>query len=241
MDFAESVGLAGQLPDGLPPLAVDIDGTLTDDDQLLDPRVIPICRAWPSPLVVATGKSMPYPVALTEFLGLERLVVAENGGIVISGPTDTIHYDGDREGAAAVLDAYRERGYGSGWDETALVNRWRETEIAVAREMPLAPLESAAAEFGLVVVDTGYAYHVKSPDVSKGSGLRTIASELDIAPDAFAAIGDSENDVSLFDLADSAFAVANADVDARSAADHVTDAAYGAGFLEAVVLLCDTV
>lgn len=241
MDFAASVDLAERLPEDLPPLAVDVDGTLNGRDQVVDPRVIPICNAWPSPLVVATGKSMPYPVAICELFGLERLIVAENGGVIISGPTETIHYAGDRQAAAAAIEAYREQGYGTGWDETTLVNRWRETELAVAREMPLAPLESVAEEFGLVVVDTGYAYHVKSPDVSKGLGLQRLGSELDIAPDSFAAIGDSENDVSTFELADRAIAVANADDDARTAADQVTEAAYGAGFLEAVEMLCETV
>lgn len=240
MEFAESVALARRLPDSLPPLAVDIDGTLTDDNRALDPRVMPICRAWPAPLVIATGKSMPYPIALCEFLGIEPLVVAENGGVVVVGPTETIRYEGNREGAQAVIDGYHSEGYTTGWTETALVNRWRETELAVAREQSLAPLEKIATEHGLVVVDTGYAYHVKSPNVTKATGLTAVAEELGLDPTTFAAIGDSENDAPAFALARHAIAVGNADETAKQAADYTTEATYGGGFLEAVEWLCES-
>jgi len=239
LDFARSSTLADRLPDALPPLVVDIDGTLTGPDRALDPRVMPVCRAWPAPLVVATGKAMPYPVALCTFLGLDTLAVAENGGVVVAGPTDTIRYEGDREAAAAAIEAYRARGYTTGWDDTALVNRWRETELAVSRESPLEPLAAVARDHGLAVVDTGYAYHVKSPDVTKGTGLRALADELGLAPGEFAAVGDSENDAPVFDIVGRAVAVGNADDVARDAADHVTDGTYGDGFLEAVRWLCD--
>ena len=224
------------VPDDAPPLAVDIDGTLTDDQRALDPRVLPVLRAWPTPVVVATGKAMPYPVALCEFLGMEPLVIAENGGVVLAG-RDTVRIEGDREAADAVADAYRKAGYGLGWGGADLVNRWRETELAVAREMPLEPLRDIANEYGLVVVDTGFAYHVKSPDVDKGKGLEAVAAELGVDPADFFAVGDSENDVSTFEVAGDAVAVANADERARVAADRVTGAAYADGFLEAVAQL----
>ncbi|WP_340101210.1 phosphoglycolate phosphatase [Salinibaculum salinum] len=221
------------VPDDAPPLAVDIDGTLTNDQRALDPRVIPVLRAWPTPIVIATGKSMPYPVALCEFLGIEQLVIAENGGVVVAG-RDTVRIEGDREAANAVAAAYRDAGYGLGWGEADLVNRWRETELAVAREMPLAPLQEIADEYGLVVVDTGYAYHVKSPMVDKGTGLNVVAAELNLNSGDFLAIGDSENDVPTFEVAGRSVAVANADDRALAAADHVTDARFADGFLEAV-------
>jgi phosphoglycolate phosphatase (TIGR01487 family) len=229
------------LPESLPPLAVDIDGTLTGPDRGLDPRVLPVCRDWPSTLVVATGKAMPYPVALCEFLGRETLVIAENGGVVVAGPTETIQFEGSPDKARAAIEEYREQGYTTGWPDTDLINRWRETEYAVNRESPLAPLERIADEHGLTVVDTGYAYHVKSPDVSKGEALRTLAGEVGLDPGAFAAVGDSENDAPTFDVAGQAIAVGNADDAARAAADHVTAGTYGEGFLDAVGLLCDSV
>jgi len=117
------------------------------------------------------------------------------------------------------------------------VNRWRETELAVAREADEALLRSVAAEHGLEVLDTGYAYHVTPSEVSKGTGLERVAEKLGLDPAAFVAVGDSENDVPAFDVAGRSFAVANADERARVAADAVTDAGHADGLLEVLATL----
>lgn len=216
----------------VPPLAVDIDGTLTDGDGAVDPRIFAALQSWGAPVVVATGKAFPYPVALAHFLRIERTVIAENGGVSLVGDDLVVH--GDRAGAQAVADAYRSRGYDLGWGELDLTNRWRETEVAVSRDRPLEPLEALAAEQGLEVVDTGYAYHVKDPTISKGRALASVADRLGYDVTEFAAVGDSQNDAHMFETVGVAYAVANADEHASAAADYVTDAAYADGFLEAV-------
>ncbi|MFC6941438.1 phosphoglycolate phosphatase [Salinirubellus sp. GCM10025818] len=219
----------------LPPLAVDIDGTLTDDRRRLDHRVPSLLRKWAdaAPVVVATGKALPYPVALCEFLGIPTTVVAENGGAAYVERTDELRFVGDRRAAEAVAEEYAAAGHSLGWGEVDLPNRWRETELAVSREQPLEPLEGIAARHGLEVVDTGFAYHVKSPDVDKAKGLTAVADALGIEVESFAAIGDSANDVGMLERARISYAVANADEAAREAADHVTDGTYGDGFIEA--------
>lgn len=215
-----------------PPLAVDIDGTLSRPDRSIDPRVLDALSAWQGPVVIATGKALPYPVALAQFIGIEDNVIAENGGIAVA--EDTIQVHGDREAADAVVEEYRDQGYGLGWSEIDLTNRWRETEVAVSRESPLEPLEEIAAAHGLEVIDSEYAYHVKDPDVSKGAALEALADHYDIESDMFAAIGDSANDVSLFEAAGRSFAVGNATDDAKAAADEVMRGTYADGFLEAL-------
>jgi len=241
MEFADSLELAASLPDSLGPLVADIDGTLTDDNRAIDPRVFPVLRAWPAPVVIATGKAMPYPVALCEFLGIEINVIAENGGVALAGRSGRIQFQGDRAAAGAVAEEYERQGYDIGWGDADLVNRWRETEIAVSRDSPLAPLRSIATEHGLEVVDTGYAYHVKTAEQSKGRALSVLADELGYERDAFLAVGDSINDVSTFDVAGLSVAVENADDAATEAANHVTESGFGDGFLEAVLWLSEQV
>ena len=230
----EATAIADGLPVDLPPLAVDIDGTLTDQRRALDPRIFPILRAWPAPVVIATGKAPPYPVALCEFLRIDPVVIAENGGVVLVERADTIRYLGDAEGTNDVSRAYRELGHQIGWGNLDIVNRWRETELAVDRDSPREPLERLAKKHGLTVVDTGFAYHVKSPDIDKGKGLEAVAETLDLNAGTFAAIGDSNNDVPVFKTAGHGIAVANAPERVRQAADRVTDAEYADGFLEAI-------
>ena len=216
------------------PLAVDIDGTLTRPDGSIDPRVFDAIRAWEAPVVIATGKSFPYPVGLCEFVGIPTAVVAENGGVVFVEAADEVVYNGDPEAAAAVAEEYREAGHALGWGSVDTVNRWRETELAVAREQPLAPLEAIAERHGQVVVDTGYAYHVKSPEIDKGRGMGTVAEILGRNAAEFAAIGDSENDAELFGTVGRSFAVGNADETAREAAGTVTEGRFAEGFLQAL-------
>jgi phosphoglycolate phosphatase (TIGR01487 family) len=220
-----------------PPLAVDIDGTLTDADSAVDSRAFDVLREWNAPVVVATGKALPYPVALCQFVGIPANVVAENGGIAYVDGSEELVAVGDRTAAQAVADEYEAAGYDLGWGRTDLVNRWRETEVAVSRDSPLEPLERVAGDHGLEVVDTGFAYHVKSTDVSKGRALTVVAERLGRDPGAFVAVGDSVNDVSTFETAGRSYAVANADGAARAAADVVVEGRYAEGFLDAVDLV----
>lgn len=213
-----------------PPLVVDIDGTMSRADRSIEGRVIDALNRWNGPVVVATGKAFPYPVALCEFIGIEIRVIAENGGVVCA--EDTLSVQGNPDTARRVEDVLREEGYHLGWNDADLVNRWRETELAVRRHVSRPELEEIAARHGLEVVDSGFAYHVKSPAVSKGKALATVAELLGLAPTEFVAIGDSENDVSTFEVADVSYALANGDVAAKSAADRVTDGAYADGLLE---------
>ena len=206
------------------PLALDIDGTLTTPTGRLDPRVFDLLPGWDAPVVLATGKAFPYPIALCHFLGLPERIVAENGGVVHVDGETTLR--GDREAAWAALEAYADRGGSLEWGPDSTVNRWRETEVALSLSADEALLREVADEFGLVVVDTGFAYHLKSPEPTKGEGLAAIADRLGVAAESFVAIGDSENDVSTFELVAESYAVGNADEAARCAADTVVSDEY---------------
>ncbi len=213
-----------------PPLALDIDGTLTTPEGPIDPRIFDFLRNWDAPVVLATGKAFPYPVALCHFLGIPETVIAENGGIVYA--EDQVTVTGDPERAQAVAEEFVARGGEMGWGAADTVNRWRETEVAVAQAADERLLQTVADEHDMQVVDTGYAYHVKTPAVEKGAGLEAVAETLGCEASEFVAVGDSENDVSTFAVAGPAYAVNNADDAAKEAADHVTDRGYFDGAIE---------
>ncbi len=92
----------------VPPLVLDIDGTLTTADGRIDGRVFELLPDWEAPVVFATGKAFPYPVALANFLGLPARVIAENGGVVhVDDETQIL---GDPTTARAVVETFLERG-----------------------------------------------------------------------------------------------------------------------------------
>jgi len=217
------------------PLAIDIDGTMTRPDGGIDHRLFEPLREWDGPVVIATGKSFPYPVALCAFVGIEERLIAENGGVTLVDDELGIH--GDASAARAVADQLEADGYPGGWPDPDMHNRWRETELSVTRDVPLDHLKEIAAAHNQVVVDTGYAYHVKSDTVDKATGLRGAADRLNRDPGEFVAIGDSANDAEIFDIVDAAYAVANADETALDRADVMTGRSYGDGTLEALAEL----
>lgn len=217
----------------VPPVVLDIDGTLTMVDAErkpapIDPRLLDRLRRWDAPVILATGKAFPFPVALCQFTGLPVRVIAETGGIVCNG--DRLEVLVDTARTDAIVEAMRDRQVASG-DPLDLINRWRETEVAFLREIPLDELEAVAADHGFEVVDTGYAYHVKDPGVSKGKGLDRLLQWESIDSGRCVAIGDSANDVSLFDRVGHAVAVANAAQEAKAAADHVAAEGHAEGTL----------
>ncbi|WP_256545233.1 phosphoglycolate phosphatase [Halobellus inordinatus] len=221
-----------------PPLALDIDGTLTDSAGSLDPRVFEYLPVWDAPVVLATGKAFPYPVSLCHYLGLDLTVIAENGGVVLAD--NAVSYQGDRERAQAAAAEFVERGGDLGWGAFDAVNEWRRTEIAIDLSADEELLRETAAAFDLEVVDTGYAYHLKTPGVEKGTGLKAVAETLGRDPTEFVAIGDSENDVSTFEVAGRSYAVANADEAAKNAADVVVEESYFDGTASILESLAST-
>ena len=215
-----------------PPLALDIDGTLTTPEHTIAPRAFSLLAEWEAPVVLATGKAFPYPVALCQFAGIPERVIAENGGVALA--EGDLRYAGDPERVAAAVEAFEERGGDLGWNDVDTINRWRETEVAARRTADEELLREIAAAFDLDFVDSGYAYHLKSPGVSKGSALAGVADTLGYDTADFVAVGDSENDVSTFEVVEESYAVANADESARRAADHVLDRGYVDGTLDAL-------
>lgn len=215
-----------------PPIVVDIDGTMSRPDRSIDGRVIDALRDWPALVIVATGKAFPFPVALTDFIGIPTRIIAENGGVIATD--DTVEIAANTDALDQFLTTYQSEGHSLGWSSANLSNRWRETEIAINYDCPPEPIYEIAHQYDLQVIDSGYAYHVLDPTTSKGSALETLTEILTLDPSSCVAIGDSENDVSTFRVTGRSFAVANADEKAKATADTVTNESYADGLFEAL-------
>lgn len=211
------------------PLALDIDGTITTPDGRIDPRAVSELHEWNGPVVLATGMAFPYPVVLCRFLGIPEIVVAENGGVIYED--GEVQTEGERETAWNVVDEYRERGGKTDWVRESAINRWRKTEAVVSPNANEELLRSIAANYDADVVFTGYAYHIKQPGLNKGLGLHKLCEIIDIDPKSFIAIGDSANDVEMFEIAGESFAVGNADEAAQRAAETVLEGEFMDGTL----------
>jgi Cof subfamily protein (haloacid dehalogenase superfamily) len=81
---------------------------------------------------------------------------------------------------------------------------------------------------------------ITDPHADKGSALAWVASHLSIGMDAVAAIGDSDNDVSMFERAAQSFAMGTATPLAKASARRIVGA-QGRGVADAIALLMGSV
>ncbi|MEI8003540.1 MAG: phosphoglycolate phosphatase [Methanothrix sp.] len=212
-------------------LAVDIDGTLSDQNRVLCPAALQALRHLSVPVVLSTGNTHCFTRTVSILLGTPHIFIAENGGVLA-------YSDEEMEILADLKvceDAFQKlsaqfplQRYNSG--------RYRFTDISLQRNFDVPAAAARAQELGLPVeiIDTTYAAHIKDRRVDKGTGLSRIAKRMNIELSEFAAIGDSNSDLPMFRLAGFRASVGNASKELKEISDYVAKADYGNGFAEII-------
>jgi phosphoglycolate phosphatase len=218
-------------------VVTDVDGTLTDRDRRLDFDAVQVIRRLTEagiPVVLATGNVLPIALALHRFLGLNGPIVAENGGVLyrrVDG-RDVVERLADRRVAMAAFRRLVTAGLPV---RRLFTDRWRESEVAVEEGLPLRQIRSLLRGAPVLVESTGFAVHLMQRGAGKLPALRRALRPIGLTPGDCLAIGDGDNDVAV--LRASAYGVSfpSGSPRARRAADYVTHAEYGRGFVEAVI------
>jgi len=225
------------LPEGWVPsvIAVDIDGTLTDERKRLNLDAVEALRALEGhgiPVVLATGNVRPVTYGLWRFLGLTAPFCCENGGVLWSpGDTGPV-LRATKDDAHAAAQWLAERLPGLNPDGIAS-NRWRESEWCLHPGEDLEAIRSALSESpwsNLSVIRTGFAIHLMDPILSKGAGLEALAQEHGWSLDGLLAVGDAPNDLSMFEVARWSVAVGGAFPEVAAAASVVSPHLHGDTF-----------
>jgi len=215
-------------------IVADIDGTITCEKRELHLGAMKKIRSLKIPVVLATGNTLCYARTASRLIGLNGAVIAENGGAI----TSRFDLQGtfeesleECEKAYSVLSNY--------FKLTKLDPLYRKTEIALRRDFNLekARYLLKTLDLDIEMVDTKYAIHLKSTKINKGVGLQKLAGMMGLKSKDFVAIGDSENDLEMFEVSGFGIAVGNGDEIIKEAADYVTEASYGDGAVEALEFL----
>ncbi len=82
------------------------------------------------------------------------------------------------------------------------------------------------------MVDTKFAIHLIDPGVNKGRALAMVADMLGVSLDEVVAIGDSENDREMLEMA--GYGISVGEESLRGVCDYVTKGKYGEGGQEAI-------
>ncbi len=189
-------------------IATDVDGTLTDNRNILDLEAIKLLRELKdlgAEVILVSSHAFPALSTLAEYLGF-RYFVAETGGCG-GEPWNPlfIHAVTNRD---RILNILRDNGYyptGS--------NRFRLADISIRPpsdpDKAVIEIKRLLDDFDVDVVYSGFAIHIHRKGVDKGYGLRKLLDILSIDGTVIA-IGDGLNDVPLFRVADFSIAPINA-------------------------------
>lgn len=210
-------------------VAVDVDGTLTDNSRRVGLEAVAALRSVADsgvPVMLASGNVLPIAYAISTYLGLKGPVIAENGGIVCH--EQKIWRLGDPRAAKAAykhlltkMDAPR-----------LFTDKWRVTEIGLRPIVKLEDVKRIVRGFDVDVQTSGYAIHIMTKGMNKFVGVRKSCEILGISVNGVAAIGDSDNDMTMIRECGFGVAVGNAFEGTKRVASHVTKGANSAGVVE---------
>ncbi len=215
-------------------IASDFDGTLTDErGRLSIESLIAVREAEDNgiPLILASGRELADLRILSRVIGTSGPIIAENGGVVWNPRTLTKRVQGDR---TKVLKAYHTL-----MDHLEQLDpdkpRIRETDVVLrGRKMNELLAILNTEELGVHILDADVATHITDVNTHKGSGLKVAAEMLGIDPSNIVAIGDSENDIALFQAAGASYAVANAYPSLKANATVTMERSFGPGCADAI-------
>lgn len=212
-------------------VAVDVDGTLTAESRRVGLDAVAALRKADDsgvPVMLASGNVLPIAYALSMYLGFSGPIIAENGGIVCH--EQNVWTLGNPKTPKA---AYRHLLTKMNAPRL-FTDKWRVTEVALRPIVKLNAVKKVLRGFDVDVLTSGYAIHIMTKGMNKLVGVRKACEILDIRVDEVAAIGDSDNDLTMISECGFGVAVGNAFSGTKRVASHVTRAKNGDGVVEAL-------
>ena len=223
-------------------LAVDIDGTITLNgfgkihlDALEKLRNL---KNNGHHVIFVTGRSSVEAYLLSIFGGLTLLGVGENGGCITHGEVMTHKLIGNKDECENAF-SYLKENLDEKIKEKPVFPRI--TEVVLDRTFDIVNAQKLLDEngFNVGLFDSGYAFHINSCGVDKGSGLMEALDMLNADIEDTIALGDSETDVPLFKTVKNNIAVNNSIPELKKIAKIVTTKNSGEGLLEGLSMISD--
>ena len=223
-------------------LAVDIDGTITlNGFGTIHLEALEKLRNLKNNghhVIFVTGRSSVEAYLLSIFGGLTLLGVGENGGCITHGEIMTHKMIGKKEECENAF-SYLKKNLDEQIKEKPVFPRL--TEVVLDRTFDIVNAQKVLDEngFNVGLFDSGYAFHINSRGVDKGSGLMDALDMLNADLEDTIALGDSETDVPLFRTVKNNIAVNNSIPELKKIAKIVTTKNSGEGLLEGLSMISD--
>ena len=216
-------------------LAIDIDGTITLNGwgtiHLGALKKLRQLKDDGHKIILVTGRSSVEGYLLSIFGGLTHLAVGENGGCITHGDIMQHKIIGNKGECVQALAFLQNRVDGEIKEKSVFP---RMTEVVLERTFDINKAQKVLDDEGL---DSGYAFHINSKGVDKGTGFLEALKMLECDVKDAIAIGDSETDIPLFNLIPNNIAVQNSIDDLKKVARIVTTKESGEGVLEGLDMI----
>jgi len=202
-------------------VATDIDGTLTDKNRKISLRAVELLRELQklgAVVILISSHAFPAVSTLADYLGIE-FMVAETG--VCGGRPWRPIYVKPVQAREEVVRMVVERGF-----IPTESNNFRLGDISLyppknmGIDEALELLRDILKCYDLDFTYSGFAIHVFPRGVNKGWGLKTLLKYIEVEGEILA-LGDGENDIPLFEVADLSITSIHSPEKLRSAADIV--------------------
>jgi phosphoglycolate phosphatase (TIGR01487 family) len=220
--------------------AVDVDGTITLNGMgAIHLGALSRLRSLKEEghnVILVSGRSSVEGYLLSIFGGLTHLAVGENGGCITFGDKIQHRMLGNKGECIHALATIQSK-LDIEIKEKPVFPRM--TEVVLERTFDIDNVQKFIDENNLNVVltDSGYAYHINSKGVDKGSGFMEAIKMLEIDVNDTIAIGDSDTDVPLFKVVKNNIAVSNSTENLKKLAKIVTTKKSGEGVLEGLDIM----
>jgi len=220
--------------------AVDIDGTITLNGMgAIHLEALSRLRFLKNEghnVVLVTGRSSIEGYILSIFGGLTHMAVGENGGCITFGDKIQHKLLGNKGECIHALATIQSK-LNAEIKEKPVFPRM--TEVVLERTFDIDKAQKIVdlENLNVVLTDSGYAFHINSKEVNKGSGFLEAVKILDVDLNDVIAIGDSETDVPLFKIVKNSIAVSNSTENLKKIAKIVTTKKSGEGVLEGLDMI----
>jgi len=221
-------------------LAVDIDGTITLNGcgtiHLESLKKLRQLKDDGHKIILVTGRSSVEGYLLSIFGGLTHLAVGENGGCITYGDIMQHKIIGNKAECVQAL-AFLQNRVNADIKEKPVFPRM--TEVVLERTFDIIKAQKILDDegFNVGLFDSGYAFHINSKDINKGTGFLEALKMLECDVSDAIAIGDSETDIPLFNTVSNNIAVNNSIGDLKKIARIVTTKESGEGVLEGLDMI----
>ena len=220
--------------------AIDIDGTITLNGMgQIHLEALSRLRSLKEEghnVILVTGRSSVEGYLLSIFGGLTHMAVGENGGCISFGDEIQHKLLGNKDECIHALATIQAKLNAEVKEKSVFP---RMTEVVLERTFDIEKAQKVIDENNLNVVltDSGYAYHINSKGVDKGSGFLEVVKMLDVDVNDTIAIGDSDTDVPLFKVVKNNIAVSNSTENLKKLAKIITTKQSGEGVLEGLDIM----